>query len=57
MCQSDLSAGDGARWPPNNSGTQGIAEQRYTASMHTGQDQQATKQTAVHYMTPIAVRE
>ena len=28
--------------PPNNSGPQGIAEQRYMASMQTGQDMQQT---------------
>jgi len=42
MCQSDLSAGNGAKLPPHNSGTQGIAEQRYIASMQTGQDKQQT---------------
>ena len=37
-------AGNGAKLSPNNSRTQGIAEQRYTASMQTGQDQQTIKQ-------------
>jgi len=40
--KSDLSAGNGAKLPPNNSGTQGIAEQQYIASMQTGQDKQQT---------------
>jgi len=44
MCQSDLSAGNGAKLPPNNAGTQGIAEQQYVASMQTGQDRQQNKQ-------------
>jgi len=44
MCQSDLSAGNGAKLPLNNSGTQGIAEQQYIASMQTGQDRQQKKQ-------------
>ena len=33
-----------AKLPPNNSGTQGIAEHRCIASMQTGQDRQQNKQ-------------
>ncbi len=42
MCQLDLSADNGAQLPPNNPGTQGIAEQGYIAFTQTGQDKQQT---------------
>lgn len=42
ICQLDLSVGNGARLPPKDSCTEGIAEQQYKTSMQTGQEKQQT---------------